>query len=312
MTENRKRVDLCFVLGASDPEMDAIRTIAADAGCRVVLAECKGERVHAANAYFADRVDHPAMLDDADVVFVECAVAGVSPVFRCDHHAPGDRGFGKPPREYMTASSIGQVLNILADYGAARNLGWSTVGAGVPRQEGLFQFCAGVWLLGVRADDDVLVFRVPQHLLYIAAADHCLRAAYANQCRGVQRDALLEWRIESRAAFQGRSFEQVLNDVHETIDALTMRASVVRLGENACVVNMCRDEPWPELPEAACFVGDPYIAGPLDAKGGRKKFVCSGDENVINAFIKWAKARGLVDVYGDAVRGYAGAYLRRD
>src|SRR5690606_24433639 len=45
---------------------------------------------------------------------------------------------------------------------------------------------------------------IPDDLVYTAAADHCLGAAYRGECPGVDPDALMHWRVAQRATFQGR------------------------------------------------------------------------------------------------------------
>jgi hypothetical protein len=45
---------------------------------------------------------------------------------------------------------------------------------------------------------------IPHHLLLVAAADHCLAAAYAGRCPGVDPDDLAAHRIRERAAWLAR------------------------------------------------------------------------------------------------------------
>ena len=53
-----------------------------------------------------------------------------------------------------------------------------------------------------------------------------------------------------------------------------------------------------------------YVSGPLSGPDGRRKYTCSGDSEQVRAFIDaWAPAQGLVGVYGDPARGFAGGYL---
>src|SRR5690606_42081711 len=57
-----------------------------------------------------------------------------------------------------------------------------------------------------RRSSDLIV--IPDRYVLAAAADHCLAAAYRGECPGVDPDALMRWRVESRAAFQGRRSEE--------------------------------------------------------------------------------------------------------
>lgn len=143
----------------------------------------------------------------------------------------------------------------------------------------------------------------------IAAADHCLFAAYAGRCPGVDPDDLLEFRLESRAAFQKRSVEELKLAVASTIEALKT-ANRVELSPGIIVADMRRDVPYDELPEAAARAGVGYLSGPLVGPDGRKKYTVSGPPEAVRGFMEtWAPAQGLLEVYGDPARGFAGGYL---
>jgi hypothetical protein len=121
----------------------------------------------------------------------------------------------------------------------------------------------------------------------------------------------MRWRAESRAAFQQRSVEEVLADI-ESAQAELRRALLIELDgpSSIAVADMRRDEPVPELPEAAMRLGVSYISGPLIGPDGRCKVTCSGRAEHVRAFLDhWAPAQGLVDTYGDPQRGFAGGYL---
>lgn len=297
-----------WILGAADPEMEAIEKLLAGAGEAFIYATSSGGRVHPANAYQADPIDLDPEV--CEIYLVECQVAVVLPITVVDHHRPGDLGFGLPPEEFLAASSIGQVLRAL----------------------------------GIEATKD--------HLL-TAAADHCLGAAYRGECPGVDPDELMRWRAEGRAKFQGRSVDELLADVEQTMRALFKARQIVlaprsghcgvgncgcgdgsygsgdpnastRRGNGDCycdcvdcrdateavvVYDMCREPPWPELPEAATRCGLGYISGPLIGPDGKKKYTCSGSFDQVEAFMKyWAPTNGLVGIYGDPARGFAGGY----
>lgn len=105
-----------FVLGGSDTEMKHIESVVRQAGHLVIKASVKGTRVTRARAYNAD---HPS--PQVGDVWVECQhkdytkkemhSLGVDIV---DHHYEGDPGYGRPPAEYWSASSVGQVYSILS------------------------------------------------------------------------------------------------------------------------------------------------------------------------------------------------------
>src|SRR5690606_33870026 len=172
------------------------------------------------------------------------------------------------------------------------------------------------------------VYVIPAAIIFAAAADHCLGAAYRGECPGVDPDELMRWRAESRARFQGRSVGEILADIEATTSALREAYACDPLlleepgsgcGDPQCschldavprVADMRRGPPWPELVEASCRTGIGYVAGPLRSPDGRRKITCSGDAQQIRAFLDhWASRQGLVDCYGDPARGFAGGYL---
>lgn len=306
---------IIYVLGAADPEMAAIDALLRDAATRVAYALHAGRRVTPGVAYQADGVSAP-IGDEDDVVLVECGgpaldvcrhcggiasgigdgltVAdagtpgglgpcgdchifggrpGPGPV-RCDHHRPGDPGYGRPPADYFAASSLGQVLRHLA----------ATHHPAV----------------AARLDDAV----------FVAAADHCLAAAYRGECPGVDPDALMRWRVDSRAAHQGRTAEAVLADV-EAARAI-LRDAVWHRGDEGKV-----RLPWadlrgryvPELPEAAAREGIPFVADAFSEDGRRKIVLQCAPPDLVARFLAGALIPGLVDLYGDPARGFAGGYI---
>src|SRR5690606_3818327 len=70
----------------------------------------------------------------------------------------------------------------------------------------------------------------------------------------------------------------------------------------------------PELPDAAYREGEAYVTTvTVDGSGHpcRPKIVLGGctPPDMVRAFLEcWAPSQGLVDVYGDPARGFAGAY----
>src|SRR3990167_6631247 len=109
-----------WILGAPDPEMEAIERLLLASGERVLHAVGRdGRRVTAATAYAPHAVSGDVDEDD-HAILVECDLPAerVVSVKRCDHHRPGDPGFGREPWECLSASSLGQVISILAESGA--------------------------------------------------------------------------------------------------------------------------------------------------------------------------------------------------
>jgi hypothetical protein len=341
-----------WILGAPDPEMAAIESLLRECGETIVHAvDATGQRVHPGNAY---RADCPPDLQGGmgeifDTVYrVECAwdpswESLACPVTTIDHHRPGDPGFGRPPSEFLSASSLGQVIAELARLGVLPET-WERprnhYGAGSPGEWRLTGY-RGLWMVaepwtyrGVVQPRHYQGVTVPRELVLTAAADHCLGAAYRGECLGVDPDALMRWRAESRSAHQGRDVDAVMADIETTAAALRDAPPVVlatesrdydRYGQDPewsgypaveftdheiAVADMRREPPWPELPEAATRLGIGYISGPLKSPDGRRKITVSGDAEQVRAFLEdWAPRQGLVDCYGDPARGFAGGYL---
>lgn len=360
--------DIIAILGAPDPEMQAIRSLLEEAGIATVQATADGRPVHPGSAYRADPVTVP---DGSTVWRIECelAIHGAGEVVVIDHHRPDDPGYGRPPGRYWTASSLGQVLDRIADAGLLKRCGWlreprvswshdtrPPVRWQYLRRERVIRrgedgacplvsdeyIPTGSYVVSVRQDTPgrawtespdgrrpagySLGSRTAEYvrlappdtwgtLLLVAAADHCLGAAYRGECPGVDPDELMQWRAETRAAHQGRSVYDVLADVEAAQEALR-RAKPLQLVEagraldDPWVFDLRRDEPIPELPEAAMRMGLPYVAGPIIGPDGRRKITCSGRAEHIRAFLDdWAPRQGLIDTYGDPERGFAGGYL---
>ena len=106
---------LQVVFGASDPESTLARTLCVgDVTAHTAL--CGRKPVHPGNAYRADAID-PPIDPSVPVVRFECGgpvFDGCTDVTVCDHHFPGDPGYGRPPEEFLAASSIGQMVAVLA------------------------------------------------------------------------------------------------------------------------------------------------------------------------------------------------------
>lgn len=167
---------------------------------------------------------------------------------RVDHHRPGDPGHGKGPADFLSASAIGQVLARLGATGESTGVfgtleahgkrfhygtpdGWS----GQPRPK------KGWYLLGSGYDPDgdvdcrqIEAHYIPEHLVLTAAADHCLAAAYAGQCPGVDTAYLAEHRHNLRALHQKRQMIDVLENVEAAARCLKTSPRVVLRSGTEC------------------------------------------------------------------------------
>ena len=282
------------MLGAMDPEMEMIERIISRMRLLHCHATANGEPVHSGNAYKADRIEHEGTL-----VFIECAFADGRPEGSVviDHHREGDPGYGVGPDDFHKGSSLGQLLGFLAgkllDFPA---LDWEAFeGDGFPR----IYPSEGVLLMATTECWDYLI---PNEVVLTMAADHCLGAAYKGQCPSVSPEAMREHRTRIRSAFQGISPEEL-----ETLVA-SAEVELEKAPEfSSGLKDMRRDAPVPELPEAALRKGMGYISGPLVGRDGRRKFTCSGNTEQVETFLS-TNPLGLVDLYGDPARGFAGGY----
>ena len=367
-----------WVLGAPDPEMELIESILRACGEHVEYATVWRDgvrrRVTPAEAYAADVEIGEGlrglratayMVECAPAVLVGSSVDGIDwagEAITIDHHRPGDPGYGRPPEEFLPASSLGQVIAVLGQV-TTYPAEWQRVA--VPRHPhwcGAIELHRGVWVArtageegdpGQDDDETATAAVIPAEYVLAAAADHCLAAAYRGECPGVDPDALMRWRVESRAQWQRRPVEAVLADVERAREALRSAPVVVLShrhierttqhcfdgiscavdldGQGICgcacdgctgqaelvvrwerVARDMRGRHVPELPEASAREGICFVADGLPGRDGRVKIVCqSGTPEQIRAFMTvWAPAQGLVDIYGDPERGFAGGYLQ--
>jgi hypothetical protein len=212
-------------------------------------------------------------------------------VARIDHHRPGDPGYGKPPAEFLAASSIGQALTLLN--GRVRYTKYDQ------------------WISG---HDGCPASSIPTAIVLAAAADHCLEAAYRGLCPGVDPDALMQFRAEQRAAFRKAPVDQVLAEIETARARLRASNAHVYEDDGDGIIGTYADlrgESIPELPEAACREGIPFLADQND-RNGRKKVVLMAapqGSDLVQRFMAGEIVPGLTDYYGDPARGFAGGYL---
>jgi hypothetical protein len=269
-------INRIWILGAPDPEMAAIESLLLSVGERVAHAGFLDparpgcfRRCHAGDANAAK----------AHQYRVDCGDAGDSHETWC--------------LVECTVPTPDECPVVRIDHHRPGDPGFGLSPSDFWMASSLGQVCA---LLGR--------FPAPE-LILIAAADHCLGAAYRGECPGVDPEVLKKFRAEERAKFQGRHVEEVMADIEATTHALRAAPSI-----ELQIRDMRREIPWPELVEAGTIAGVSYIAGPLACPDGRKKIVCSGSADQIRAFMSdFEPSLGLVGIYGDPARGFAGGYL---
>lgn len=293
-----------FVLGAEDPEMSRIEDLLLGTEYPVVHAESQNGRVNSGNAYRATNCGVPA---DAPFVAVECSIKGREPSVLVDHHRQGDPGHGVDPARFLEGSSIGQVISFLSkNYSLPAKWAIRMVKAvsGAPLAErGAFLFNSDQWLVL----SPLGWLEVPNDFVLAAAADHCLAAAFAGQCPGVNRQELIDWRARTRAEFQRRSVDEIEQAV------AAAKAKLEEAKEVPGLPGTKDMRPFgfvPELPEAAAQEGVAILSEVESPDGRRKVVLLSAGRNQLTAWPTWAKKNGLVDLYGgDPARGFAGGYV---
>lgn len=283
-----------FVLGAPDPEMNRIEEVLTRLSIPFSHALFKGadgtwSRVHGGVAYKATEVgtvgaDGGVSLHGVNpetLVFVECAVAGMTPVERLDHHNPSDRGYGAAPEFYWEASSLGQLYHFLKEWAVSR--------------PALREWTAG-HLASVFGADRLL----------LAASDHCPSHAFQGKCPGIVVEALRTMRRRNAATFQKKSFEDFDREVDAAVSALLALPEVI----TSAGVYRVSEGNIPQLNHAQLEAGVPVeyrMQG--NTRDPRVKVGLLGGEPELIKLWMDSKAGSLVDIYGDPARGYAGGYL---
>lgn len=266
---------IVVVLGAGDPEMAAIAAACAALGIRTLQAAVDGMPCHPGNAYRCDSLLGGGILADDYVISVECAVVDLRVDFAADHHRPGDRGYGRPPEEFWSASSIGQVFQHLAD-------------GGIPAMD--------------------LVNAFGSERFLVAASDHCPSHAFQGRCPGIDIAELKAMRARNSAAFNNMTEAEWLTAVDAAIEQLRQLPVAVVGGGEYRIASV----DVPLLNHAQLIAGLPvqYIMQGNARDPRTKVGLLGGEPSMIAAWMA-EKADGgvLVDIYGDPQRGYAGGYL---
>ncbi|HXQ33692.1 MAG TPA: hypothetical protein VN843_06755, partial [Anaerolineales bacterium] len=154
---------------------------------------------------------------------------------------------------------------------------------------------------------DFLGLKPTEEFLLVAASDHCPAHAYKGKCPGVDPDALMKHRLLIKSAFQKRSLEEIMADVTSTMSLIQKK-----LDAGDAVPHFPLEEKAAELPEASLRVGVPIT---YELEGNEryprvKVGMLNGTPELLREWmIVTAPAMGLVDIYGDPERGYAGGYI---
>jgi hypothetical protein len=143
---------------------------------------------------------------------------------------------------------------------------------------------------------------VTQRLL--AAADHCLCAAYQGRCPGIDPKELLLMRASWRARASGRT----LTDVVEGIMQAAKQVRRLYDSEHGESVFLDPSVIPADLAEGAAYAGHPIRYREFFRNGDLKEMLKGGSPGHIERFMAMHREQGR-EVYGNPHRGYAGAYL---
>jgi hypothetical protein len=262
--------DAVFVLGAVDPEMREIANVLRKDARRFVHAAHDGMLVVPRTAYDANGV---VRLSRAGRSFEALLAPFDAPVFvEC-------RVVGREPIAQVDHHHPGDPGYAMAP---DRYLEGSSIGQTLQ-------------LLEMEPTDT-------QRLL--AAADHCLTAAYRGECPGVDPDELLFMRAAWRARMSGRSLGDVVEGI---LDA----ARKVRGAYDSELDESLFLDPTEvplDLGEGAAYVGRAIRYREFFRTGELKEMLKGAAPERIERFMEEQRALGR-HVYGNPYRGYAGAYL---
>lgn len=261
--------DWIFVIGAQDPEMREIERMLRRARCTYVHAARGAERCIARTAYAADAV-----------VRVSRAGRMMPAVLRPAAQAV-----------FVECTVLGHEPVMRVDHHHPGDPGYGKAPHAYLEGASLGQVLR---LLEMEANET-------QRLL--AAADHCLTAAYQGACPGVDPDELLFQRAAWQAKMTGRTLGDVLDGIFEAAK-LVHRQYDPQVGE---ALFLDPTEIPPDLAEGAAYAGRPVRYRQLLPDGVVKEMLKGADVAHIERFLERHRAAGR-QTYGNPYRGYAGAY----
>ncbi len=138
----------------------------------------------------------------------------------------------------------------------------------------------------------------------LAAADHCLTAAYQGACPGVDPDELLFMRASWQAKMRYRSFGLVMSSILEAARLVGERNNP----NKGAALFLDPTLMVPDLPEGAARADMPVRYRSLELNGLVKDMIKGASPDAISSFMKEHHLLGR-QVYGNPYRGYAGTYL---
>ncbi|MDH4329985.1 MAG: hypothetical protein OEV93_00325 [Candidatus Moranbacteria bacterium] len=271
------------VFGGQDNEEQAARNVAREAGCVLATATVSGTKVHGGNAYQADGY----VVDEGDFALVQqviifevnpnCA-GSMSVVGICDHHNPGDFGYGLGADRYWDASSLGQLCAIL---GVERTHQLELVAAGDHCPADAYAGrCSGI------DPEEFLEFRIKGKAAFYATNPRTAQKADEEKIR--------EFIAKAKDKLQEAKVVDGVRDLREAglIDELPEAALVTGEAYIAMIDDVDRDR------------------NPT----GNKKIVLGGHTTpeIVNRFMGWGNSlpNRIGNAYGNPTRGFAGVVVK--
>ena len=272
------RTKLFFVLGANDPEMQAIEHLLRTCHQEFRYMKNGVNRVTTEEAYYSTNnidIGLSAGLPTSDqawtIVFIECGgyhaakkatLQYIGGLFHIDHHQPTDPGYGRPPEDFMLASSLGQAISLLARFGCLDDIyylssDWDWSPADNRWQLGRIWRTAYSditdisWYVDIGSHNNKFHARIPRELVMTAAADHCLLAAYKNKCPGVSRSELIQHRVKRLANKSRSGYDFLFQEVNKQRERVHRPPAILTPGGERFVrCNIC--------PQSACETYSEY------------------------------------------------------
>ena len=271
-----------FVLGSPDPEMFAIEWGLCCIGVAPRYAQVEaGRRVTPEQAYSAVAPIVPAT---SVAVLVECRVPVLdeSTTVIIDHHSEGDPGYGRPVEDSAMASSLGQMVEFLG----------KTHG-----EEAMRQF-----IVSIEEKFDV-------RWQVIAACDHALKEVYQGRVPGVSKDEALKYRFRVRTNFLRLRDSEYISLIEIAKDALIAAPDVIIA--NNILKDLRSIGTVPEITEVSAIMGIGFLSKSYLNEGTTEKMsIFNAPKESVSEWVKHAREIGLIDIYGDPIRGFAGGYRR--
>jgi len=277
-----RKPKMIIIFGGEDAEEASARAVAREAGCALATATVGGTKVHAGNAYKADgfTVDEGDLSAVNRAVIFECAPAVVGDlgvVAICDHHNPGDSGYGLGAGQYWEASSLGQLCAVL---GAPRTHELELVAAGDHCPADAYEGrCAGI------DPAEFLDFRILGKVAF-----------YANHPKLPSKTA-----EEIRAAMESAQAKLATAPIVDGVRDLRATGRIDELPEAALSIGEAYMASLPDTDRDRNPTGNTKIV-----LGGHTT------PETVTRFMEWGNTlpNRVADSYGNPTRGFAGVVVK--